>query len=79
MAAMIRRCSGVYRDFRVRHDVISVAVASVAIYIVPDFVEHGGGREPFGIFRWQPMNRLQSPEQVHRHFPYLHGMVMSTR
>ena len=29
-----------------------VAMAAIAVHVVADFVQHGGGREPLSIFRW---------------------------
>ena len=42
--------------FRVRNDVVSVTVATGAVDVVSDFAQHGGGGDPFFVFRRQAVD-----------------------
>ena len=48
---------------------------AIAIHVVANLVQHRRRREPFRILRRKPVQRFQSPEQMHGRFPDLQGMI----
>ena len=57
------------------NDVLRVAMAAVAVNVITDFIEHGGGGQPLAVGGGQAMKRFQRIEQQHGGFAHFHGVI----